>query len=355
MSGRWGRGWWFAAAALGLVASTVGLVPPPSAADPLFVKWSDYLPTFTDQYDPNSANGCVRGSVRCVDAVIREMTRRFNPLARACDHNAVFSLTYLRTTQEYRRTIEDRHFFSDTPFVNHQDAVFARYYFDAWDDYRRGDLGDVSQAWQLALAAANAQQVNGTGNLLLGMSAHVNRDLPYVLASIGLVKPDGTSRKPDHDKVNEFLNRVIEPLLIEAAARFDPTIDDADVQGTTLDATGAMQILVAWREEAWRNAEALVAAETPEEHDRVANRIEIAAAIEAQLIIASTAYDPADAVAAGAAATALNLAGAIFTPEGMAEQVALAATSRATNVERGLLEPSGAADRNAYCAEHWDD
>lgn len=100
--------------------------------------------------------------------------------------------------------------------------------------------------------------MTGTGNLLLGMSGHVNRDLPFALAEIGIVKPDGTSRKPDHDKVNEFLNRVMEGLLTEAAARFDPTVDDGQLPFTTLDDTALLQLLVSWREGAWRNAERLV-------------------------------------------------------------------------------------------------
>src|SRR3546814_18412252 len=99
--------------------------------------------------------------------------------------------------------------------------------------------------------------------MLLGMSAHVNRDLPMVLAEIGLVKPDGTSRKPDHDKVNEFLNLVIEPLMAEAGARFDPSIDDLAFDGTHLDEVAVMQLLMLWREQAWRNAEAIVNAPTP--------------------------------------------------------------------------------------------
>ena len=47
--------------------------------------------------------------------------------------------------------------------------------------------------------AAKGRQVTGLGNLLLGMNAHINRDLPFVLYSIGLTAPDGSSRKPDHD------------------------------------------------------------------------------------------------------------------------------------------------------------
>ena len=59
-----------------------------------------------------------RRSARCAAASTR--------LADSCDHDAIFALAYLRTTEEYRRTIEDPTFFEDTPFVNHEDAVFAR-------------------------------------------------------------------------------------------------------------------------------------------------------------------------------------------------------------------------------------
>ena len=66
------------------------------------------------------------------------------------------------------------------------------------------------------------------------MNAHINRDLPFALASMGLVHADGASRKPDHDKVNEILGRVMRGgVLEEAAERFDPSIRNSDVPGTT--------------------------------------------------------------------------------------------------------------------------
>jgi hypothetical protein len=290
------------AVALACVAAVVGVARPAAAEDPLFIEWSGYLGSLTDTYTPNSDNDCTAGRIQCVDAVIREMTKRFDPLAQACSHDAVFALTYLRTTEEYRRSVADGTFFVDTNFVNHQDAVFARYYFDAFDDWHAGRTTAVPQAWRIAFDAADRQLVTGTGNLLLGMSAHVNRDLPYVLAAIGLVRPDGTSRKDDHDKVNQFLNRVLEPLIAEASARFDDTIDDAMIDGTTLDATALLQILVGWREEAWRNAERLVNATTDAERAQVAASIESAAATEAQLLVAQTAYGPLDGLAGRRAA-----------------------------------------------------
>jgi Family of unknown function (DUF5995) len=263
-----------------------------AAADPLFVDWSSLLPGLAGPYDPSSPNICRAGQPQCVDAVIREMDRRFAPLAADCDHDAVFALTYLRTTQEYRRTIEDPAFFDDTRAVNHEDAVFADAYFTAYDDWRAGRVASVPEAWAIAFQAARDHAVSAAGDVLLGINAHVQRDLPYVLYSVGLTAPDGSSRKPDHDRVNLILNRVMKPVIAEIAQRFDPTIDDADVSGTTLDDTLIFQILPTWREIAWRNAERLAAAADDAQRAQVASEIEAYAATQARAIATGSAYVP---------------------------------------------------------------
>ncbi|MES1188248.1 MAG: DUF5995 family protein [Myxococcales bacterium] len=329
-----------------LALAWLGWVGSAEADDPPFVPWSTLLPGLTTNYEPSSANLCQSGQLRCVDAVIREMTTRFDGLEATCDHNLLFALTYLRTTEQYELAVVQPGFFSDPNFINHQDANFARLYFDAWDSYRAGALGNVPRAWQLAFASADQKKVNGTGNILLGMSAHVNRDLPVVLAAIGLVKPDGSSRKPDHDQVNVFLNQVIEPLFDEAATRYDPLVDDTQIDGTQLDEAALLQILVGWREQAWRNAEALVSAATPATHAVVQAQIEQTAAIEANLIIVATAYAPLSVQQALA-----ELAGLPVDPA----RVLQAITDRNVNLLHGvlgtLLTP-GAALRDHYCAAH---
>jgi hypothetical protein len=329
-----------------VAGSTVTASPAIGDDAPVFIGWTDLLPSFTTGYEPSSANDCTKGHVNCVKAVIREMTDRFNPLAAACDHNSMFALTYLRTTEQYLVSATSDGFFTDPSFINHQDAVFARYYFDAWDAFRAGDLAHTSQSWQLAFDAADGRKVAGLGNLLLGMSAHVNRDLPMVLADIGLVKPDGTSRKPDHDKVNQFLNLVMEPLIDEAAARFDPTVDDGQIDGTTMDETGMLQLLVTWREQAWRNAEALVNAPTPEARQLVVNEIERVAAIEANLIIVATGYSPVNVQAA---------LGALASLGASSLEVTRAQLDRTENQAQGLLgslfvDPATA--RDTFCQAH---
>lgn len=258
--------------------------------DPFFLNWPTFLSAAPDgDHELSGSTDCKNGSVQCVDRVIRAMTKRYNDLG--CDHDSTFAFTYLLTTEEYRRAVEDPEFFTDNAFINHQDAVFAEYYFDQFDDWHRGNLEGVSPAWRIAFHAAENQEVTGMGNVFLGMNAHVNRDLPFVLAEIGLVKPDGTSRKPDHDRVNDFLAAVNQYLLSEAAQVLDPTLDDGDVPGVSVDNSTAVQALVAWREQAWRNAERLVATTTQAEWDAVAEDIENQAALEALTIREAYRYN----------------------------------------------------------------
>lgn len=279
------------------------------AEDPPFVGWSSLLPGLTAGYDPSSENLCKKGHDSCVHAVIREMTQRFDGLADVCDHDAMFSLTYLRTTEEYHRFWHEGHF-AEPNWLNHYDAVFGEYYFSAIDDWHNGNHGAVPEAWRIAFDASDRRLVTGYGSIFLGMNAHINRDLPYVLASIGMVAADGTSRKADHDTVNQFLNRVSDALFPELAARFDPTVDDNNAPGV-LDDLASFQAIPAWREQAWRNAERLVMAPTPAARALVEADIEAYAATMAKTFKASYSYN--------------------------------------------MLSSFKAADRDAYCRLHHDD
>jgi Family of unknown function (DUF5995) len=275
---------------LGALTIALAVTPAAIADDPPFIGWTALLPALSFPYDPSSPDDCIAGRSQCVDKTIREMTSRLDPLADSCDHNAVFSLTYLLVTQAYRQTI-DTPFFDDTNFVNYEDTLFAHYYFAAYDAWAAGDIADVPPAWRIAFDAAHDRTVSASGDLLLGINAHVQRDLPLVLYSIGLVAPDGSSRKPDHDRVNIILNSVMDEILSEIARRFDPTIDDTNLP-TSLDDTALFQIIAAWREKAWRNAEELAAAPTPADRDLVVAQIENDAATEARAIVTSTSYLP---------------------------------------------------------------
>jgi hypothetical protein len=243
------------------------------------VPFTDYLPPTTlntEEYQSGYNAYCRddRGQLdtyKCVQKVIRELESRYDALWNGCDHRGLFALAYLLTTEEYQRASLEPGFFRDPEFVNHEDVVFARFYFDAHDDWQQGRVQEVPPAWRLAFSSSAKKELTTSGDVLLGISAHINRDLPIVLATIGLTDPvTGESRKPDHDKVNAFLARVGLDPAVQAA--WDPTYASGIPGTPTTSAT--LSLIQSWREAAWRWAERLVEAATPAEEADLLAQIE---------------------------------------------------------------------------------
>jgi hypothetical protein len=254
-----------------------------------YTPWSSLLPGWNDGFVPSSDNDCAAGRPSCLDATLKEQTRILQQTGQACSHNAVFPLAYVRMTQTYGWTREEAGYYQDVPYMNHMDAIFARYYTDAYYNWSAGDRADVPQAWLYALDAGKNETVTGAGDLFLGMNAHINRDLPFVLYASGLADSSGQSGKADYDKVEQWLNDDTAPLLAEAARRFDPTIDDTS---NPLVSYLSFQAVSAWRETAWRNAELLAAAPTDAARAVVAQGIEAYANTVAQTMLAAFAVNP---------------------------------------------------------------
>jgi Family of unknown function (DUF5995) len=282
------------AAVVGAVAAPLlvtGVGVSPARAELPYVAWSAYLPGWTEEYIPSSENDCVAGRAVCLKQTRKEFGRILEETARSCHHNAVFAMTYTRITQTYGWSRDIPGYYQDVSYINHMDAVFARYYTDAYYAYQAGARDEVPLAWQKAFDAARDKRATATGDLLLGINAHVNRDLPFVLAGMGLVRPDGQSGKPDFDKANDFLNAASDAMMAELAARFDPKVDDVkDPLGVAYGTV--MQMLTTMREGAWRNAEALVNAPSAQARALVARTIESEAAAFADTILLLQSYTP---------------------------------------------------------------
>ena len=143
----------------------------------------------------------------------------------------------------------------------------------------------------MAFRTADRKWASAAGNLLLGMSAHVNRDLPFALYAVGLVAPDGSSRKPDHDAVNQILDMVITPLLDEIAAKYDPTVRVVPgIRNRSMTFSRSSCSRVATK--AWDNAVALATAPDAAARTLIANAIEQAAITKAKSLLALTRYAP---------------------------------------------------------------
>ena len=225
---------------------------------------------------------CSSGSFSCIDKTIADMTRRFDSLAPTCSHDAVFSLLYLRVTERYKQVAATPGFFLDPRKVNYEDAVFSDLYTGAFDDWHANLPGTVPPVWRLAFAAADARQVTGSGDSLLGMAAHILRDLPFTLYHIGMVD------HRDHLAVNTMLRSVYESATKELARRFDPTISAAYLVPGTQQTF--MEVVTQWREQGWRNAQDLTAAPDATARQQVADRIERDAWATALTIYLGTRY-----------------------------------------------------------------
>ena len=253
--------------------------------------WTPIAATLSGPLDPRSPNVCNRGALRCIDAVVAEMTKRLEPFAAGCDHRAPFALMYLRVTEAVGREERSGSLRADRPYLAHLDAIFGQLYFEASDAWAEGRREAVPAVWLIAFEAAKRRRVSGVGNLLLGMNAHISRDLPFAVESIGLGR-DASARRDAFTEINEVLAGVHEAILAETSTRFDPTIAGFRLPAVKIDAATVGLVLGRWRATALVDGRRLLRAQTPEQRAEVVRTIEDNAAQRAAVIVAATARVP---------------------------------------------------------------
>jgi hypothetical protein len=264
-----------------LVASLNAAASAAASSDPANVQWEEFLPALpsSNEVQPHAVPFCRKATVRCIDTEIKRMRRMQARLG--CDHRAVFDTTYLELTLELRRTLRARpHFFADPRYLYREDALFADVYFNTLRAYSRGQ--PVPPAWQIAFDSARSGNINGAQDMLLGINAHVQNDMPFVLAALGQRMRNGTSRKPDHDKFNEILDAAYQPVVTAIEDRYDPIVGTTNARWTFADDVAGLELVKEWREQVWRNAERLLAAKSDSEREQVAQQIQQYAAGWAQ-------------------------------------------------------------------------
>jgi Family of unknown function (DUF5995) len=269
------------AALIAIVVGAIACGSAPALADSLLVpntNWTALLPPLSgtpNQPQPGPVPNCETPSIDCIDTEIERMTELRDRLG--CDHRAVFATTYLELTKEIRRFVEsDPGALQDLNYLYTEDALFANFFFDTVDAWENG--GRIAPAWRIAFEQAARGHITGAQEMLLGINAHVQNDMPFVIAALGVRMPDGMSRKPDHDVVNEVLNRGYEPVVEAIRQRYDPLIGVTNPAVVPADNIAGLEMVRVWRELVWRNAERLLTAPTESVRQEVAQQIEANAA-----------------------------------------------------------------------------
>jgi hypothetical protein len=274
-----------AIAGLAAVAAATTVTPAGGSDHPANVRWEQFLPALpsTSAIQPRSVPYCRKATVRCIDVEIRRLRRLQRRLG--CDHRAVFATTYLELTRELRRTLRMRpNLFRYPKYLYVEDALFANVYFKSIRRHQRKN--PVPRAWDIAFRAAESRDLNATQDMLLGINAHVQHDMPFVLAALGLRTRSGASRKEDHDVMNEVLDSAYRRVVHAVRDRFDPQVALTNSDATFADDVAGLEMVKAWRENVWRNAERLVNARDKFERKRIALQIEDHAAGWARSIAA---------------------------------------------------------------------
>jgi hypothetical protein len=219
-----------------------------------------------------------------MDGLIVRLKAQFRPLDAACDHRALFSLSYLRITQLLREDLARAHprWFRYRNWMIYVITDFSNRYFQTYADYEAGR--PVPRAWQITYDEARSGDANAGQDVLLASNAHTQHDLPYIYAEMGMRTPAGASRKHDHDGVNEVNTRVFDGLEDDFARRYDPMFSWIDMKPSPADEMGSQEMVKSWREGAWRNAERLMRARTPDERRKVEESIEATSTAWAEMI-----------------------------------------------------------------------
>ncbi|GCD40042.1 hypothetical protein OEIGOIKO_07899 [Streptomyces chrestomyceticus JCM 4735] len=219
--------------------------------------------------------------VGCVQAARRTLTRLRDRLG--CDHRAPFPVIYVQLERALEAAAAKPGSFDDPDWLaGDLNTGFVGLYLDAYHADRQGR--PVPQAWKTAFEAARTGDVNAGQDVLLGANAHIQRDMPYVLAAVGLTRPGGASHKADYRRFQTVLDRAYAPAVQEIARYYDPVLALADDRWNPIAGYTAGRLFRMWREQAWIYAQQLTAATTPAARRTVERRIEANAARWALLL-----------------------------------------------------------------------
>jgi hypothetical protein len=258
------------------LAVVVGLLAAAPANASLLVpnlNWTALLPPANSPTEPQPGPvpNCEVASIACIDTEIDRLKARRDSLG--CDHRAIFAATYLDLTKQLRDDLDNfPNLVFDRPYLYTEDAQFANIYFDTSAAYESGQ--PVAPAWRIAFNAAKRPATTATQDMLLGINAHVQNDMPFLIASLGVRTPDGRSRKPDHDAINGTLNRAYTRVVNDIRKHYDPLVTLSNPPIVPADDIAGLELVRVWRELVWRNAERLLNATSDAQRQRITNQIQ---------------------------------------------------------------------------------
>jgi len=211
------------------------------------------------------------------------------------DRRGVFVSAYLLITMTLHDWIQWQRFL-ENDLVACYIVAFANKYRQALENYEADARAAVPQAWLQSFEASIAGESSIIQDLLLGINAHINHDLPHAVLESGLnVRCDRSYR--DHVAINEAL-KVATPLVRQriAALHRRRFVVVNWLSGWAIDHAVA-NCFARIRKNSWQRALALDAATDPQQRVLLEHRIDQDAAANGRAILAHR-HDPLKCLAA---------------------------------------------------------
>jgi len=187
-----------------------------------------------------------------IEAVIDEMTARWRRLHRARDWRAIFAKTYLTTTEQILAATRRPGVFANPAWIVEIDCRFAQRYFDAFDRFEAG--APCPLPWRAAFDAAVRKQTFILQDVLLGMNAHINYDLPHSLDETVPRRLGPAEMEPyrlDNAAMNRVLAESVGVVQAALADHYDAVLHLLNAGLGRRDEGFATRLVEAWRARAW--------------------------------------------------------------------------------------------------------
>lgn len=138
------------------------------------------------------------------------------------DHRATFPAVYLATTNKAEKVLaairdpanpdHNKYKNLDPKLVENIVMEFGKMYFDAFDNYEKGNVKAVPPAWKAAFDEAKTETTSVMEDMLLGINAHIGNDLGMILAK---TMPDGKTLYDPKDPKQVATFNAFNQILID--------------------------------------------------------------------------------------------------------------------------------------------
>jgi hypothetical protein len=199
------------------------------------------------------------------------------------DRRGVFASAYLTITLALQDRIGEG-IFLDNAWVASYLVCFANFYREALRAHERGDRSAVPKAWWISLQTSAKNRGLLLQDLLLGINAHINFDLPFALIA-ATIDPDREVRQSDHFAVNEVLKSATNDLQMRVIGLYAPILALLDESFGELDERITHFNLEKARQACWAAAINLANAQSESQRDLIRKDLNDRTAVLASLML----------------------------------------------------------------------